>query len=284
MDDMTESLEQWLEEWYAAAYRTACLVLRDPIAAEDAVQEAFLRVWRFRSSIPSGDGRKAWLYRVVVNACMSRGRSEGRHSSRAANLELSPELASTAPQPDELAEQSELSTLVGLALADLPENLRVPLVLRFYAGLSEREIATAIQRRPGTVKSRLHAGRRRLAADPRLAGWVAQLEGAAQLLALRRRLTSPTRRSARGSPRQRSSTTCPRTAPTGSWPLLRNRCGRRARSPPWGAAGRWPAAYGGCRASRTLGWWRRRCSSWRRWAQPTWLVAAAGRRRARIVR
>jgi RNA polymerase sigma-70 factor, ECF subfamily len=180
VDEVTESLEQWLEEWYAAAYRTACLVLRDPIAAEDAVQEAFLRVWRFRSSIPAGDGRKAWLYRVVVNACMSRGRSEGRHRSRAAELDLSPELASTAPQPDELAEQSELATLVGLALADLPENLRVPLVLRFYAGLSEREIATAIQRRPGTVKSRLHAGRRRLAADPRLAGWVAQLEGAAQ--------------------------------------------------------------------------------------------------------
>ncbi|MDX6209613.1 MAG: hypothetical protein QOF82_1791 [Frankiales bacterium] len=180
MDELTESLEHWLEEWYATAYRTACLVLRDPIAAEDAVQEAFLRVWRFRDSIPDGDGRKAWLYRVVVNACMSRGRVDGRIRSRTTDFELGPEPASPAPQPDELAEQSELSVLVGLALADLPENLRVPLVLRFYAGLSEREIATAIQRRPGTVKSRLHAGRRRLALDPRLAGWVSQLEGAAQ--------------------------------------------------------------------------------------------------------
>jgi RNA polymerase sigma-70 factor (ECF subfamily) len=180
VDELTDSLEQWLEEWYATAYRTACLVLRDPIAAEDAVQEAFLRVWRFRDSIPAGDGRKAWLYRVVVNACMSRGRVEGRHRSRTAELDFGAEHASSSPQPDELAEQSELSTLVGQALADLPENLRVPLVLRFYAGLSEREIATAIQRRPGTVKSRLHAGRRRLALDPRLAGWVSQLEGAAQ--------------------------------------------------------------------------------------------------------
>ena len=83
-------------------------------------------------------------------------------------------------QPDELAERSELADLVGLALADLPENLRVPLVLRFFAGLSEREIATAIQRRPGTVKSRLHEGRRRLALDPRLTSWVTQLEGAVQ--------------------------------------------------------------------------------------------------------
>ena len=60
------------------------------------------------------------------------------------------------------------------------EILRVPLVLRFYAGLTEREIATAIQRRPGTVKSRLHEGRRRLALDPRLAAWVSELEGAVQ--------------------------------------------------------------------------------------------------------
>ena len=45
------------------------------------------------------------------------------------------------------------------------------IVLRYYADLSEREIATAIRRRPGTVKSRLHEARRRLAADARLAGF-----------------------------------------------------------------------------------------------------------------
>ncbi len=48
----------------------------------------------------------------------------------------------------------------------------MPLVLRFYAGLSEKEIAVAIERRPGTVKSRLHDARQRLALDPRLSAWV----------------------------------------------------------------------------------------------------------------
>ena len=55
------------------------------------------------------------------------------------------------------------------ALADLPEHLRVPAVLRYWTGLTEKEIAVAIRRRPGTVKSRLHEARRRLAADPRIA-------------------------------------------------------------------------------------------------------------------
>jgi len=49
-------------------------------------------------------------------------------------------------------------------------------VLRYYADLSEREIATAIRRRPGTVKSRLHEARRRLAADARLAAYAPDAE------------------------------------------------------------------------------------------------------------
>ena len=165
-------LDAWLARDYATAYRTACLVLRNPYEAEDAVQEAFLRVWRFRGSIPAGDGRKAWLYRVVVNACMSRVRSTTSRSGQDVGPAALEALPDRAPEPEQRAEQSQLAGDVVAALADLPEHLRVPLVLRFYAGLSEKEIATAIDRRPGTVKSRLHEARQRLALDPRLSAWV----------------------------------------------------------------------------------------------------------------
>lgn len=169
---MEDELEAWLARDYPTAYRTACLVLRDPHEAQDAVQEAFLRVWRFRASVPSGDARTAWLYRVVVNACVSRVRATRSRSGRddgPAELECLPD---TGTSPSEAAEHTQLADAVLGALADLPEHLRVPLVLRFYAGLSEKEIAVSIDRRPGTVKSRLHEARQRLAADPRLAAWV----------------------------------------------------------------------------------------------------------------
>ncbi len=165
-------LEQWLAQDYATAHRTACLVLRDPHEAQDAVQEAFLRVWRFRSAIPADDGRKAWLYRVVVNACMSRVRSQASRTGRDVGPSALEALPDLSPAPEAAAEQSQLAGDVLAALADLPEHLRVPLVLRFYAGLSEKEIAGAIERRPGTVKSRLHDARQRLALDPRLSAWV----------------------------------------------------------------------------------------------------------------
>jgi RNA polymerase sigma-70 factor (ECF subfamily) len=56
-------------------------------------------------------------------------------------------------------------------------SLRVPVVLRYYADLSERDIARAIGRRQGTVKSRLHEARRRLAADPSLSALAFMDEG-----------------------------------------------------------------------------------------------------------
>ncbi|MCU1600636.1 MAG: polymerase subfamily sigma factor [Frankiales bacterium] len=176
MTTSQDELEVWLKQDYGTAYRTACLVLRDPVDAQDAVQEAFLRVWRFRDAIPEGDARKAWLYRVVVNACVSRIRSEKSRAGKDdgdLGLETLPD---AAPSPHESAERSQLAGDVLAALAELPETLRVPLVLRFYAGLSEKEIAVAIDRRPGTVKSRLYDARQRLALDPRLAAWATPQE------------------------------------------------------------------------------------------------------------
>jgi RNA polymerase sigma-70 factor (ECF subfamily) len=147
-------------------------VLRDPVDAQDAVQEAFLRVWRFRDAVPAGEARRAWLYRVVVNACISRIRSERSRTGKDdgdLGLETLPDRSLS---PYDATERSERAADVLAALADLPEALRVPVVLRFYAGLSEKEIAVAIDRRPGTVKSRLHNARQRLALDPRLTAWV----------------------------------------------------------------------------------------------------------------
>jgi RNA polymerase sigma-70 factor (ECF subfamily) len=164
MDDLSE----WLAAGYAPAYRTACLILRDPVEAEDAVQDAFLRAWRFRASAPRDAGWQPWLYRVVVNACCSRLRRDASRRKARADLDSAGEPADRAPGPDVLALRAESSSAVAAALAALPESLRIPVVLRYYAGLSVKDIAAAIGRRPGTVKSRLYDARRRLAADPRL--------------------------------------------------------------------------------------------------------------------
>jgi RNA polymerase sigma-70 factor, ECF subfamily len=161
-----QRLEEWLEEGYAVSFRTACLILGNPADAEEAVQEAFLRAWRFRDSLTSVPSIKPWLYRVVVNSCYSKLRQEIPHRDRRASDGSLGTLEASNCDPATFAEQSEVAETVLTALQRLPVSLRVPIVLRYYADLSERDIALAIGRRQGTVKSRLHEARRQLAGDP----------------------------------------------------------------------------------------------------------------------
>lgn len=163
-------LSTWIDDGYASAYRTAYLILHNRADAEEAVQDAFLRAWRFRAAIPAGEGVRPWLYRVVVNACLSKLRADRSRDATATRLGW---LADTAGPlgPEDRAELVETQYAVLSAVAALPEHLRVVVVLRYYAQCSEREIATIIHRRSGTVKSRLHEARSRLSADPHLSAF-----------------------------------------------------------------------------------------------------------------
>ncbi len=160
--------QDWLSRDYPTAYRTACLLLCDPVAARDAVHEAFLWLWRFRDAVPAGDARRPWLYRAVVNACSSRVHAEQAAGDREPGPQGHERLDA---EPSRLAGPAGVSADVIAALVGLPVALRVPLVLQFWAGLSDTEIAVAIDRRPSAVRSRLHDARQRLALDPRLSGW-----------------------------------------------------------------------------------------------------------------
>jgi RNA polymerase sigma-70 factor (ECF subfamily) len=165
---MADEFDEWVRASYPVAYRTAALLLPNPADAQEAVQEAFLRVWRFRDAIPSGDGRRAWLYRVVVNTCHSRGRAAAARPKVVAELDPErPVLAGDGDGEDALVRAAD----VRRALAALPDHLRAVVVLTYYVGLVDREVGVALGKRPGTIRARLLEARRRLAADPRLAGW-----------------------------------------------------------------------------------------------------------------
>jgi RNA polymerase sigma-70 factor (ECF subfamily) len=159
-----DELARWLEEGYATSFRTAYFILGNRADAEEAVQEAFLRAWRFRDSLSSGSDFRRWLYRVVVNTCNSKLRVEIPHRDRRTSDDRLSAVSTGIDDQGRVA----LSHDVERALLDLPVHLRVVIVLRYFVDLSEREIATAIGRPPGTVKSRLHEARRVLAEHPSL--------------------------------------------------------------------------------------------------------------------
>jgi RNA polymerase sigma-70 factor, ECF subfamily len=170
----------WLAESYDRSFRTACLLLGNRADAEEAVQEAFLRAWRFRASLGTGASLTPWLYRVVVNTCWSKLRREFPHRDRRADASGLDGIASTAMSPEDHSGRNELSRGLVRALGELPAHLRVVVVLRYYADLDDGQIAIAIGRRPGTVKSRLHEARSRLAANAELRGLAVEDDDAAE--------------------------------------------------------------------------------------------------------
>ena len=159
-----EELRAWLEDGYSSSVRTAYLILGNRPDAEDAVQESFLRAWKFRDSLATGTSFKPWLYRVVVNTCNSKLRKEIPHRNR---RRPDDDLDDVALLDDPIGRVT-LSHDVLTALKDLPAHLRIVVVLRYYVDLSEHDIALVIGRQPGTVKSRLNEARRRLAVHPAL--------------------------------------------------------------------------------------------------------------------
>jgi DNA-directed RNA polymerase specialized sigma24 family protein len=100
----------------------------------------------------------------VVNTCNSKLRKEIPHRNR---RRPDDDLDDVAMIEDPIGRVT-LSYDVMTALRDLPAHLRIVVVLRYYADLSEHDIAIVIGRQPGTVKSRLNEARRRLALHPAL--------------------------------------------------------------------------------------------------------------------
>src|SRR3954469_21156895 len=111
-------LDEQLVAGYGRAYRTAYLIIRDPVEAEDAVQEAFLRVWRFRDALPEGDGFEPWLYRVLVNTCYSYLRKEIPRRERAAGPDPLDRMPVAGEGPEARATSSATASVVLDALDD----------------------------------------------------------------------------------------------------------------------------------------------------------------------
>lgn len=130
----------------AEANRVAARILRDPVEAQDVVQEAVVSAWRSRSSLRDATSFEAWFGRIVVNAC----RGELRRRSRAREL---PTLDPTQPASvDRLAVRDEL----GRAVARLTPDEQVVLGLRYGRDHTVPQIAAQTGVPEGTVKSRLH--------------------------------------------------------------------------------------------------------------------------------
>jgi RNA polymerase sigma-70 factor (ECF subfamily) len=155
------ALDTLVELFYVRAVRAAFLVTRDRPLAEDVVQTAFLRAYERIAQFDSARPFAPWFLRVVVNDAV---KAVTRRPTLALDAIEVAESTLLDPGPDPLRrlEQAETEAAVQAALDALPPEQRAAIVLRYYLGLTEPQIAAAQAVPPGTVKWRLHAARRRL--------------------------------------------------------------------------------------------------------------------------
>ena len=155
----------------SALYGSAFKLTRNAGDAEDLVQETMLRAYRFWHSFTEGSNCKAWLFKILsntfINSYQRKKRSGEILNAAMAEQEstdgvLVHEKAQSQLSPEELLVQQSLSEDVERALAEIPKDFRIAVVLCDVEGFSYKEISEMLECPVGTVMSRLYRGRRLL--------------------------------------------------------------------------------------------------------------------------
>lgn len=161
-----QAFNSLIQSYQTIVYNVAYRILHDQDAAADAAQEALLSAFHGLVGFRGGSF-KAWLLRIVTNACYDQLRAaQRRPTSSLDDLQVDPDhsamLLDDAETPEEYVLRQDLGRSIQAGLDELPADQRATLILSDIQGLSYEEIAQATRVSLGTVKSRLSRGRARL--------------------------------------------------------------------------------------------------------------------------
>ncbi len=152
------AFEMLVRRWQQPVARFLFHLVGHEELVADLCQEVFLRVYEHRSRYRESGTFAAWLYRIALNVARDANRRCRNEPCRLADVEP----PATGPSPDAACEQAERGRLIAQTIADLPEPLRVVLVLRHYDEMSFEQIARMLGEPASTIKSRFSAALNRL--------------------------------------------------------------------------------------------------------------------------
>ncbi len=156
---LEREFDERLAESAGLAFRVALGVVRNREDAEDVAQEAIVKAYRNFHRLRDRERFRAWLVRIAWRLALDRRRSAARREHR----EQVASEAATAPTVEDVAASREFERHLHREIDALPEKLRIVLLLAAIQGHDAREVARLLDLPEGTVKSRLHGARKRLA-------------------------------------------------------------------------------------------------------------------------
>lgn len=164
-----QAFEELVDRHEAALLRLASRSVRGPEAAQDAVQETFVRLLRTAPRLRSSPDLRGWLYRVCRNLCADAARKEARMNQHHQKVAV-PEVA--AAEPNQWEQEEEAGKVRDL-LHELPPDEREVLLLKVQQGHSYREISALTGKSLHQVGSCVHRALRRMSTRLREAGLIA---------------------------------------------------------------------------------------------------------------
>ena len=168
-----EALDRLLMRAQEVAWRFSTSVCGHADDAEDAMQEALIKTYRYIGRIREPEAFRPWLYRTVRNACLMGRRKRAGEPARLQSLDevlpgqdgrTRPEAPHPGKNPEQLADNAALRRRLQKALRTLPGPYRAIVFLREMEGLSTREVAKVMGMTEDNVKTRLHRARVQLQA------------------------------------------------------------------------------------------------------------------------
>jgi RNA polymerase sigma-70 factor (ECF subfamily) len=163
-DGDASAFEALFGRWSGPLLHYLQRMVRDAAAAEELVQEAFLRVHRARQRYRPDARFSTWLYRIATNLALNElRRPRRRNPHQSVDAAGAPELAAAAPAVDAIVHARRLGGDLEAALAALPERQRAALWLSAVEGLSYADVAQALEVSEQAVKALVHRARSKLA-------------------------------------------------------------------------------------------------------------------------
>ncbi|MBD3298833.1 MAG: sigma-70 family RNA polymerase sigma factor [candidate division Zixibacteria bacterium] len=153
-------------------YRTALRMTKNSDDAEDLVQETCLKAYRYFDRFEEGSNLRAWMFKILTNLFINRYRKKTKEPTaveydEGGDFYLYNQMVESGAVSENVGPEKDLfDRMLGAdvqeAIDELPEDFRIVVVMAFIEGLSYEEIAEALDVPMGTVKSRLHRGRKML--------------------------------------------------------------------------------------------------------------------------
>ncbi|MEL7567620.1 MAG: sigma-70 family RNA polymerase sigma factor [Dehalobacterium sp.] len=152
-----EAFEELVKRYERQIYSLAYRLTNNYHDAVDLAQEVFLHLYRVLDKFDGERKFFPWMYRIATNVCYNALKKRPKETSSLDNvIEF---MSDENSQPEDQYESKEVRETVHKAITELPENFRIPMVLRYLEDLSYQQIAEAMDLPVSTIETRLYRGR-----------------------------------------------------------------------------------------------------------------------------